>query len=160
MDTSSSPATRALDALGIAYTLHRHPAPVHSLEQAAVERGLTPDQILRSLLFRLEDGAFVLVLMPGRRQVSWPRLRRHLGVSRVTTARPQEVLDVTGSAPGSVSPFGLRRPVRLLADASVVNMDVVSLGAGLPNAGILLRCADLLQTLQPEVVQLTEDAAV
>ena len=61
----STPVTRALDELGIPYQIHTHERPLRSLEQAAEERGLEPDQIARSLLFRLEDGAFVLVLMPG-----------------------------------------------------------------------------------------------
>ena len=48
-----------------------------------------------------------MLLAPGPEKVSWPRLRRHLGVSRVTTASPDEVERVTGYAPGTVSPLGL-----------------------------------------------------
>ena len=157
MNEFSSPATRALTALGIPFTIHRHAQPVHSLEQAARERGLSPNQILRSLLFRLEDGSFVLVLMPGRAQVSWPRLRRHLGVSRVTTASPQEVLEVTGYLPGTVTPFGLRQPVRLLADMRLLRLDRLSLGAGLPNTGLLLQRDDLIRALDPELADLSQD---
>jgi Cys-tRNA(Pro)/Cys-tRNA(Cys) deacylase len=158
MDEPKSPATQALHALGIPFTVHCHAHPVRTLEQAARERGLTPDQILRSLLFRLDDGSFVMVLMPGRNRVSWPRLRRHLGVSRVTTATPQEVLRVTGFAPGTVTPFGLRQPVRLLADTRVMQLTQVSLGAGLPDAGLILQRADLVRALNPEIVRLSDDS--
>jgi len=89
--------------------------------------------------------------MPGRAQVSWPHLRRHLGVSRVTTASPQEVLEVTGYLPGTVTPFGLRQPVRLL------QLDRLSLGAGLPNTGLLLQRDDLIRALDPELADLSQD---
>ncbi|MCJ7678382.1 MAG: YbaK/EbsC family protein, partial [Anaerolineales bacterium] len=104
---SSTPVTRALEALEVPHQLYLHPAPVRSLEQAARERGLAPGQIVRSLVFRLEDGSFVMVLVAGPARVSWPRLRSHLRVSRLTTATPAEVLQVTGYAPGTVSPYGV-----------------------------------------------------
>jgi Cys-tRNA(Pro) deacylase len=144
-------ATRALDAGGIPYRLHLHSQPVHSLEQAARERGLHPGQIVRSLVFRLEDGSFALVLMAGPGQVSWPKLRRHLGISRLTTASPAEVKQVTGYEPGAVSPFGLPSQLRLIADRSVLDHVVLSVGAGIRNAGIILARDDLLRALNPDI---------
>ncbi|MCJ7708734.1 MAG: YbaK/EbsC family protein, partial [Anaerolineales bacterium] len=106
----STPVTLALDGLGISYRMHLHQRPVQSLEQAAEERGLDPSQIVRTLVFRLEDGSYVLVLKAGPGQVSWPKLRRHLGVRRIASATAEEVQQVTGYEPGAVSPFGLPRP--------------------------------------------------
>jgi Cys-tRNA(Pro) deacylase len=143
--------TRALDEAGVPYTLHRHDHPVRSLEQAAAERGLRPAQIVRSLVFRLEDGAFLLVLAPGPQQVSWPKLRRHLGVSRLTTASPEEVEQATGYPPGAVSPFGLATPLRIVADRTLQDEQTVSIGAGIRDAGIVLSTEDLLRLVQPEM---------
>ncbi len=147
----STSVTRALDDLGISYQIHIHERPLRSLEQAAEERGLEPDQIIRSLLFRLEDGVFVLVLMPGREKVNWVKLRRYLGVSRMTTATSQEVLEVTGYVTGAVSPFGLPQPVRLLADEKIFVHEEISIGAGIRNAGVILKRQDLLDALDPEI---------
>lgn len=151
----TSPVTRALEALSIPYRLHTHEAPVHSLEQAARERGLAPGQIVRSLVFRLEEGSFVMVLVAGPARVSWPRLRRYLQVSRLTTASPAEVHQVTGYRPGTVSPYGLPQPIRLLADRGLLEPAVLSLGAGLPNAGVILAREDLLRSLSPEIGDFT-----
>ncbi len=152
----ATPVTLALDALGIAYTLHLHSGPLTSLEQAARERGLVAGQIVRSLLFRLGDGGFVMLLTAGPGKASWPKLRRHLGVSRLTTATPDEVRRVTGYEPRAVSPFGLPQPVRMLADLSLLAHGRLSLGAGLHNAGVILQRDDLLISLAPEIGDFAE----
>jgi len=152
----STPVTQALESLGVPHRLHVHATPVLSLEQAARERELTPGQIVRSLVFRLEDGGFILVLVAGPARVSWPRLRRLLGVSRITTATPKEVLDVTGYEPGAVSPYGLRREVRILADRSLLAHDMLSIGAGIRNAGVVLGREDLERSLTLEWVDVTD----
>lgn len=155
---TSTPVTRALDALDIPYALHEHPGPVHSLEQAARERGLRPGQIIRSLVFRTEAGSFVMLLIPGQGRASWPRLRQALGVSRLTTASPEELIRVTGYEPGAVSPFGLPQPLRLLADRGLLEHEMVSIGAGIRNAGVLLKSADLIRALAPELGDFREAA--
>ena len=156
----STPVTRALDAAGVAYTLHLHDHPVTSLEQAASERGLRLGQIVRSLVFRSEDGTYLIVLAPGPRQASWPKLRRHLGVSRLTTATPEEVLQVTGYPPGAVSPLGLATPVRMLADQALSGEGIVSIGAGIRDAGVILQTKDLLRLVRPEVGDFLEGGSL
>ena len=152
----STPVTRAMEALGIPFTLHRHPQPVRTLEQAARERGLEAMQIIRSLVFRVEEGTFVMVLMAGPGPLSWPKLRRHLGVSRMTTATADEVRRATGYEPGAVSPFGLPGPLRILADRSVLVWEILSLGAGIGDAGVILKRDDLLRALMLEVGDFAE----
>lgn len=142
--------TRALDQLGLDYRLFEHQTQLRSLEQAAQERGLEPEQIVRSLLFRVEDGSYILVLMSGPAQVAWPKLRHYLGVSRLTTADREEVKTVTGFPPGAVSPFGLAQPMRILADERIQRQETISFGAGIRNAGIIMARRDLTETLDLE----------
>ncbi len=143
----STPVSRALDALGIPYRLFTHPGPVGSLEQAALERGQTPDQVIRSIVFRLGRDGYVMVLIAGARQVSWPALRRHLGQSRVTTADEAELLEATGYEVGAVSPFGLPKPMRILADRNVFAPEAVSIGSGLRGTTVMMRTEDLKRAL-------------
>jgi Cys-tRNA(Pro) deacylase len=148
---TTTPVTKVLDELGIPYKIHIHEKSLRSLQQAAQERGLEPSQIIRSLLFRCEEESYVLVLMAGPHKVNWPKLRRYLGVSRITTATSSQVLEVTGYTPGAVSPFGLASTIRILADRSLLTHEQISLGAGIPNAGIILERDDLLHALDPEL---------
>jgi Cys-tRNA(Pro) deacylase len=146
---SSTPVTQALDRAGIPYRFFRHPGPVHSLEQAAQERGQRPEQIVRSILFRLEQEKYLMVLMAGPSQVSWPKLRKYLGQSRLTMASEDEVLQVTGYRLGSVSPFGLPAPIRILVDESVLLEEEISIGSGERYTTIIMKKDDLLKALGP-----------
>lgn len=143
----STPVSRALTALGIGHRLFRHEGPVTSLEQAAAERGQRPEQVVRSIVFRVGAGDYVMVLVGGRQQVSWRALRRYLGQTRLTTATEAELLEATGYAIGAVSPFGLPRPMRVLLDESALVPEEISLGAGERGATIIMRSRDLLRAL-------------
>ncbi|MDX1436386.1 MAG: YbaK/EbsC family protein [Anaerolineales bacterium] len=140
--------TADLESRGIPFRTFTHPGPVQSLEQAARERGQEPDQVIRSILFRISREEFVMVLAAGDRQIDWRTLRRHLGESRITMASQEEVLQETGYAIGAVSPFGLPRPIRLLIDQSVYDqVGEVSIGAGQRGSTVILQVEDLKRAL-------------
>ncbi len=141
------PVSRYLTEQGVPHTVFRHAGPVTSLEQAAAERGQQPGQVVRSIVFRLGEGNFVMVLAAGPGQVSWPALRAYLGQSRLTMASAEEVLAVTGYAIGTVSPLGVVTPLRLLADEGVWAHDEISLGSGMRDVGIIMKSADLRRLL-------------
>jgi Cys-tRNA(Pro) deacylase len=140
---SKPPASLALEALGIEHRLFLHEGSVTSFEQAARERGQRPAQIVRSILFQVKPGEFVMVLIAGPAQVDWKKLRRIVKRSRVRMATEQEVLEVTGYRIGTVSPFGMKNQTRVLIDASVLNEEEVSIGSGVRNTAIILKSADL-----------------
>jgi Cys-tRNA(Pro) deacylase len=147
----------ALEKLGIPHRVFRHPGQVTSLEQAARERGQRREQVVRSILFRLGEGEYLMALVAGPAQISWKRLRQHLGQSRLTMANEDEVLAVTGYRVGTVSPFGLPRPLKVLIDPGILKEEEISIGSGMRNTGIILRSADLRRALKDaEVVQLLD----
>lgn len=141
------PVLDELDRKGIPYRLFQHPGPLRSLEQAAVERGQDPGQVVRSILFRCSGGSYVMVLAPGPGQISWPALRRYLGVSRISMASPEEVLEQTGYPTGAVCPFGLPGPMRVIADETLFKLDEVSLGSGVRARALIIKTADLRRAL-------------
>jgi Cys-tRNA(Pro)/Cys-tRNA(Cys) deacylase len=151
------PVSSALAKLGIQHAVFRHSGEVTSLEQAAQERGQRPEQVIRSILFRLAADSFVIVLVAGPSQVSWQKLRRHVGQTRLSLASAEEVLRVTGYRIGTVSPFGLPRPIRTLVDRGVLLQTEVSIGSGVANTGVILKSADLFRGLEgAELVNLTD----
>jgi prolyl-tRNA editing enzyme YbaK/EbsC (Cys-tRNA(Pro) deacylase) len=95
----------------------------------------------------VEEGSYVMVLVTGPEQLSWPALRDHLGTSRMTTASREEVKEVTGYEIGAVAPFGLKQPVRTLVDRSVLSQETISMGSGERGVAVILRARDLMAAL-------------
>lgn len=143
----TTPVAAALDKLGIPHRVFVHRDRVRSLEQAARERGQRPEQVVRSLVFRLSGDEYVMVLMAGPRRVSWRTLRAYLGRSRLTTATEAELLAVTGYVHGAAAPLGLPQPMRILVDESVIAQREISLGSGVRGTAIIMKAADLLRAL-------------
>ncbi len=145
--TDQIPAARMLDELGLPYRIFEHQKPPESFEEAARQRGQTAGQIVRSIVFRLAEGQFVMVLMAGPGQVAWKRLRTALGVARISMASETEVLAATGFVHGAVTPLGLPRPMRILADEFVFVQTEISIGSGVRGVAIILKPTDLLSAL-------------
>lgn len=143
----TSPATQWLDHLSIPYRVFTHTHLPATLEDAARDRGQQPNQIIRSILFRLPGHVFVMVLIAGPGQISWKHLRAYLGVSRISMATDEEVQRVTGYEIGTVNPFGLPSPLRVLIDESVFQSSEISLGCGVRGSAIILQSTDLRRAL-------------
>ena len=151
------PISLALEKLNIPHRIFHHETPVDSFEKAASDRGQRPSQIVRTILFRVSEEEFALVLVAGPGQISWKILRKLLGKSRITMATEEEVLAVTGYRIGTVGPFGLLKPVRMLIEASVLKEEEVSIGSGMRDTAVIMKSADLKKALEPvDVVELFE----
>jgi Cys-tRNA(Pro)/Cys-tRNA(Cys) deacylase len=151
------PASIALDQLNIPHRVFIHEKPVMSFEQAATERHQKPEQIVRSILFQIRPEEFLMVLVAGRNQVDWRKLRQLIKRSRVRMASEEEVLDVTGYRIGTVSPFGIKTPVRVLIDESVLKEEEVSIGSGTRQMAVIMKSADVRRALpNSDIVSLTE----
>jgi Cys-tRNA(Pro)/Cys-tRNA(Cys) deacylase len=142
-----TPVSQVLTEMDIPHREFEHTGPIHSLEQAARERGQTPDQVIRSIVFRLGKGEFIMVLVAGPSQISWPDLRAYLNQSRLTMASNEEVLSATGYLPGAVSPFGLPSALRILADERVFEPEEISIGSGVRGITIIMKSSDLKKAL-------------
>src|SRR5512147_1622638 len=122
------PASIALEKLNIPHRVFKHEKPLMSFEQAASDRKQRPEQIVRSILFQVRPGEFVMVLMAGRDQIDWKKLRQLVKRSRIRMATEEEVLEITGYRIGTVSPFGTKALVKVLIDESVLKEEEISIG--------------------------------
>lgn len=158
MSKNKSPVSIELETLNIPHRVFKHPGKVSSLEQAARERGQRREQIVRSILFRIGEGEYLMVLVAGPAQISWKALRAYLGQSRLTMADKDEVLKITGYPIGAVSPFGTKTNLRVLVDTNVFFEDEVSIGSGIRGTTIILKSDDLRRALREvEIVELVEN---
>lgn len=148
-----APGVRALRERGIAHRII-HPGHVTSVEEAAAACGVDPDQVVKTLVVRRGEGDYVLVLVPGSRSLSWPKLRTLLGVNRISLPDADEALAATGYARGTISPLGLDLPV--VADERIVGQEI-TLGTGQRDTVVALDADAVLGAYAAIVADVTTD---
>ena len=146
-------ALAAADALGLAYQVTRH-GPVRSLEEAAAARGLTPHQVIKTMVVRVAAGDHRFVLVPGDREIAWPKLRALLAVNRLSMPSADDAYAVTGFVRGTITPLGSRTPLPVIADASLTG--TVSIGGGAHGVALSVDAAALTSALDAMVADVTD----
>jgi Cys-tRNA(Pro) deacylase len=149
---NSARAIAAAEALGISYEVTRH-GPVRSLEEAAVARGVEPRQVVKTMVVRVAEGDHRLVLVPGDREIAWPKLRALLGVNRLSMPSAEEAQAVTGYVRGTITPLGSATPLPVIVDASVSGQ--VSIGGGAHGVALTVDAGELVRALGASVADVT-----
>jgi Cys-tRNA(Pro) deacylase len=149
-----NPAEDALAATGLTYRLISH-GPVRSLAEAAKARGVTPADVVKTLVVRRGDDDFLFVLVPGDRTISWPKLRALLGVSRLSMPDATVAREVTGYERGTITPFGSLRRWPVIADGRVGGREI-TLGAGQHGLAVALDADDAVRVLDATVADISD----
>lgn len=151
---SDNPALRALAASGLAHEVTRH-GRVASLAEAAEARGVTSAEIVKTMVVRRGEGDHLLVLVPGDRAISWPKLRALLGVKRLSMPDAAAALSVTGFPRGTITPFGTTVPLPVVADERLLGRRV-SIGAGAHGVAATVDGDALVAHLGAQTADVTE----
>jgi Cys-tRNA(Pro)/Cys-tRNA(Cys) deacylase len=147
-------AIAAVEASGLEFAVVRH-GRVRSLAEAAAARGVEPAAVVKTMVVRVADGDYRFVLVPGDRQIAWPRLRALLGVSRLSMPSAETARDATGYERGTITPFGSTHAWPVVADQRIRG-GTRSLGAGGHDVALLVDGDALLQTLGATVADITD----
>jgi Cys-tRNA(Pro)/Cys-tRNA(Cys) deacylase len=150
-----NPALRALAASGIAHEVTRH-GRVGSLAEAAAVRGVEPSAIVKTMVVRRGEGDHLFVLVPGDREISWPKLRALL-VNRISMPAAEAAREVTGYERGTITPFGSETALPVIADERLAGR-TISLGAGAHGVAATLSADDVIAHLDARVADVTDPA--
>jgi Cys-tRNA(Pro) deacylase len=152
--TDDTPAIRALQAAAVPHRVVRTEA-ARSAEDAAQFQGIPLGALIRTIVVRRGEDDYLFVLVPAGRRFDWPKLRAHVGVSRMSLPDADEAHRVTGYERYTITPFGATRAWPVIADASLDGRDVVSIGGGARGVNIHLTAADLFAALGADVVDVS-----
>lgn len=126
-----------------------------SLEEAAEILGITPAEIVKSLVVKRSDDTFLFALVPGDRQISWPKLRGLVGVNKLQLPAPEAALAATGYERGTITPLGSTTAWPVYADSSMQGRRV-SMGGGEHGYSLFVEADELLAALGAVVADITE----
>jgi Cys-tRNA(Pro)/Cys-tRNA(Cys) deacylase len=155
MDASEdTPAVAAVRELGVAHRVVRT-EPANSAEESATMQGIPLAALLRTIVVRRGEDDYLFVLVPAGRRFDWPKVRGHLGVSRLSLPDADEAQRVTGYVRYTITPFGSTRAWPVIADAAVVDQPVVAIGGGARGVNLHFAPAELIEALGAEVVDIS-----
>ena len=149
---SSERVGEAAARLGLDVELIERPA-ADSLEGAAAVLGIDPSSIVKSLVVGRSDGTFLFALIPGDRQIAWPKLRVAVGVNKLRLPSAEEALAATGYERGTITPLGSSTAWPVFADERIAGR--VALGAGAHGMSAFVDAAALLTALDATVADIS-----
>ena len=152
-----TPATQAARAAGIALDVVKTERP-SSAEESAALQGIELGQLLRSIVVRRGEDDYLFVLVPGGRNIDWPKLRAALGVKRLSLPDEREAKEATGYERGAITPFGSSRAWPVVADRTVAQTARVAIGGGARGVNMHMSSDDLIRATGATVADVTRAA--
>ena len=98
----------------------------------------------------------MFVLVPGDRQISWPKLRAVLGVNRLSMPDAETARAATGYERGTITPFGSTTPLPVIADTHLRGR-TISLGGGDHGVGLTVAGDDVIRQFDATVADISDE---
>lgn len=130
--------------------------PTPTVASAAKALGVDNEQIVKSVLFMVDDRPF-LALGCGTRRVDSRKLADRLNIAhgQIKLATPEQVLAVTGYKVGTVPPFGFRAgKIPTYMDPDIFKHEMIYAGGGGNDSLLKIRSADLQRFTNAEPLPL------
>ena len=149
-----TPAVRALREAGVAFTEHPYTYIEHGgTETFARQYGVDEHLVIKTLVMEDEAKKPLVVLMHGDREVSTKELARTLGVKSVHPCAPDTAERHSGYQVGGTSPFGLRKPLPVYVEETVLTLPVIYVNGGKRGFIVGLDPKELARVLKPVPVR-------
>jgi prolyl-tRNA editing enzyme YbaK/EbsC (Cys-tRNA(Pro) deacylase) len=100
----------------------------HSVAEAALAAGVTPQDFIKSICMTTKDGRMVVAIVKGENRADRQAVQQLLGLGKLSIASPQVMLEKTGYPAGGTPPFGF--DATFVMDERVFEAPVVYGGGG------------------------------
>ena len=128
---SETPATQLLRRQGVAFTEHVYEYVEHGgTAESARQLGVSEHEVVKTLVMQDDQGAPLIVLMHGDKQVSTKNLARAIGAKAVEPCKPEVAQRHSGFLVGGTSPFGTRKTMPVYVEAGVLALPRVLVNGG------------------------------
>jgi len=128
---SETPATAWLRKRGVSFVEHTYQYVEHGgTAESSRSLGVPEHQVIKTLVMQDEQGRPLIVLMHGDKRVSTKNLAREVDRKRIEPCTPEAAQRHTGYQVGGTSPFGLRKPMPVFVERTVLELDRICINGG------------------------------
>lgn len=155
---SETPATAFLKAHGVAFT--EHPYEYEERGGTAVSSaklGVPEHTVIKTLVMEDDEKKPLIVLMHGDKEVSLKKLARQLGKKRVEPCAPEVAQRHSGYQVGGTSPFGLRKPLPVYVERTVLELERIYINGGRRGFLVSLDPRELVRVVSAQPVDAARD---
>ena len=124
-------------------------------QQAAESLNTKVGSIVKSLLFKTEDG-FLLCLISGDKRCSLNKLKKIKNQKNISMANADQVKEVTGFTIGGVSPVGHLQQLDIFIDDQLNRFNNIYAAAGHPNCIFKIDFDNLKKITKGSIKNITE----
>ena len=156
-ETTTDPTARVREAArdrGLDIEIRESPR-ADSLEEAAALRGITPADIVKTLVVKGKGDQYYFALVPGDRAISWAKLRAVIGANKLRLPEANLALAATGYERGTIVPLGSTTAWPVYADERIRGTRV-SMGAGAHGHALYVDADALLAAYDATVADITD----
>ena len=150
-----------LDARNIPYEARSFPPETEKgAANVAHVLGFLERQAVKTLIFQVDTGERVLVMLGGDQNAISGNLKKAIGSRNIRMASPEAVKETTGYVIGSIPAFGWQPPnFRSFLEATLLDEPILGTGAGQWGEEIMITPENLVKASNAIVVNLTERIA-
>lgn len=150
---SETPATAVLKLHKVQYTEHIYEYVEHGGTQvSSASLGVDEHHVVKTLIFEDDAKRPLCVLMHGDRKVSTKELARQIGAKRVAPCKPEDATRHSGYQVGGCSPFGLRKPMPVYLERSILAIDKILINGGKRGFLVGLNPSEIVRIIAPKLV--------
>jgi Cys-tRNA(Pro) deacylase len=120
---------------------------------SARELGVDEHTIIKTIVMEDENKSPLLVLMHGDLEISAKELARFIGVKTIIPCAPETATKHTGYLVGGTSPFGVRKPMPVFMEETILELPKVYINGGKRGYLVSLSPKDIQRILQPKLVK-------
>ena len=144
-----------LDSLGIEYERIDH-EPLFTIEACMeVDRALGVEICKNLLLTNKQKTAYYMLVMPGYKRFETKVVSKQLGLSRLSFAPGEKMVELLDITPGSLTVFGLpndaEKQVTLVIDRDVPKLEYFAAHPCINTSSLKIRTSDLMQVYLPAI---------
>ena len=150
---SETPATKVPKEHAVAYTEHVYAYVEHGgTAVSSSSLGVDEHHVVKTLIFEDDRRQPLCVLMHGDCKVSTKELARQIGAKRVAPCKPEDATRHSGYMVGGCSPFGLRKPMPVFMEKTILDLDRILINGGKRGFLVGIAPVDVVRVVAPTLV--------